>query len=35
VKSTFLRGELVYDGGNIIGPPRGKYLRRPEVALRL
>ena len=29
VKSTFLRGELVYDGGNIVGPPRGKYLRRP------
>jgi allantoinase len=29
VKSTFLRGELVYDGGNIVGPARGKYLRRP------
>jgi allantoinase len=29
VKSTFLRGELVYDGGNIVGPPRGKYLHRP------
>jgi allantoinase len=32
VKSTFLRGELVYDGGNVIGTARGKYLRRPEVA---
>jgi allantoinase len=30
VKSTFLRGGLVYDGGNIVGPPRGKYLRRPQ-----
>ena len=32
VKSTFLRGELVYDGGNIVGPARGKYLRRPAAA---
>ncbi len=30
VKSTFLRGELVYDNGNVIGPARGRYLRRPE-----
>jgi allantoinase len=29
VRSTFLRGGLVYDGGNIMGPPQGKYLRRP------
>jgi allantoinase len=29
VKSTFLRGSLVYDNGTIVGPPRGKYLRRP------
>ncbi|MBL8045764.1 MAG: dihydroorotase family protein [Anaerolineales bacterium] len=29
VKSTFLRGQLVYDGGNIIGPARGQYLKRP------
>ncbi|MGA9896300.1 MAG: amidohydrolase family protein [Xanthobacteraceae bacterium] len=29
VKSTFLRGSLVYDNGKIVGPPRGKYLRRP------
>lgn len=29
VKSTFLRGQLVYDGGHIIGPARGQYLRRP------
>jgi allantoinase len=32
VKSTFLRGALIYDSGNVIGPARGKYLRRPEVA---
>lgn len=29
VKSTFLRGELVYDAGKIVGPARGQYLRRP------
>ena len=29
VKSTFLRGELVYQNGNIVGPARGQYLRRP------
>jgi allantoinase len=29
VKSTFLRGALVYHDGNIVGPARGRYLRRP------
>ena len=29
VKSTFLRGQLVYHSGNIVGPARGQYLRRP------
>ncbi|MGB8435317.1 MAG: amidohydrolase family protein, partial [Burkholderiales bacterium] len=29
VKSTFLRGELVYDLGKIVGPARGQYLHRP------
>jgi allantoinase len=29
VKSTFLRGDLVYNRGQIIGPARGQYLRRP------
>ena len=29
VKSTFLRGGLIYDGANVIGPARGEYLRRP------
>jgi len=29
VKRTFLRGRLVYDNGNIVGPARGQYLRRP------
>jgi allantoinase len=28
VRSTFLRGALVYDNGNVVGPARGKYLRR-------
>jgi len=27
VVKTFLRGELVYDGGEVVGPPRGRYLR--------
>ncbi|MCZ7562567.1 MAG: dihydroorotase family protein [Burkholderiales bacterium] len=31
VKSTFLRGELVYDQGKIVGPARGQYLRRPTA----
>ena len=29
VKRTFLRGELVYQDGHIVGPARGQYLRRP------
>jgi len=32
VKSTFLRGALVYDSGKIVGPARGQYLRRSAVA---
>jgi allantoinase len=28
VKKTFLRGQLVYDDGSIVGPARGRYLRR-------
>jgi len=28
VKSTFLRGGLIYHGGKIVGPARGQYLRR-------
>jgi allantoinase len=31
VKSTFLRGELVYDTGRVVGPARGRYLRRPTA----
>ena len=34
VKQTFLRGQLVYDNGNIVGPARGEYLRRPTPAKR-
>jgi allantoinase len=29
VKSTFLRGALVYHEGKVVGPARGKYLHRP------
>ncbi len=29
VAATLLRGEVIYDGGSIVGPPRGRYLRRP------
>jgi allantoinase len=31
VKSTFLRGQLIYDGGNVIGAAQGKYLSRPTA----
>jgi len=31
VKGTYLRGELVYDGGNIVGGARGRYLHRPTA----
>jgi len=29
VKSTFLRGNLIYDQGQILGSPSGRYLKRP------
>jgi allantoinase len=29
VVSTYLRGRLIYDAGNVIGPATGQYLRRP------
>jgi len=29
VVSTFLRGNLIYDKGKVVGPPRGQYLSRP------
>ncbi|NEQ69108.1 MAG: amidohydrolase family protein [Symploca sp. SIO2D2] len=29
VKSTFLRGNLIYDQGQVIGSPSGQYLKRP------
>jgi len=28
-KSTFLRGNLIYDQGKVIGSPGGQYLKRP------
>jgi allantoinase len=30
VKSTFLRGALIYDKGEVVGAPRGRYLHRPS-----
>ena len=33
VKSTFLRGELIYDRGQCVGPARGRYIRRPTKAV--
>jgi allantoinase len=29
VKSTFLRGQMVYNEGKVVGTPQGKYLKRP------
>jgi allantoinase len=29
VKRTFLRGQAIYDDGKVVGPARGRYLRRP------
>jgi allantoinase len=29
VKTTILRGQVVYDAGQIVGPARGRYIRRP------
>jgi hypothetical protein len=31
VKSTFLRGQVVYDQGKVVGPARGQYLHRPTA----
>nr|WP_199315562.1 amidohydrolase family protein [Planktothrix sp. FACHB-1355] len=30
VKSTFLRGDLIYDRGQILGSPQGRYLKRNQ-----
>ena len=32
VRATFLRGQLIHDAGRIVGPPRGRYFRRPTPA---
>jgi allantoinase len=29
VASTYLRGELIYDDGRVVGEPGGRYLKRP------
>jgi len=31
VKTTFLRGEPVYENGKVVGAPRGRYLHRPTA----
>lgn len=31
VKTTFLRGQCIYDAGRIVGPARGRYLHRPTA----
>jgi hypothetical protein len=31
IRVPFLRAELVYDDGNVIGPARGEYLRRSRT----
>jgi len=30
VQATFLRGRLVYERGRILGPPLGRYIKRPS-----
>jgi allantoinase len=30
VQATFLRGRPVYADGSVVGPPRGRYVRRPS-----
>jgi allantoinase len=31
VRTTFLRGEAIYDNGKVVGAPRGRYLHRPTA----
>jgi allantoinase len=31
VQATFLRGQLVYERGRIVGPARGRFIRRPST----
>lgn len=32
VKTTFLRGQKIYENGQILGPAQGQYLRRPALS---
>jgi allantoinase len=34
VRSTYLRGQLIYHDGSIVGDPRGRYLRRAAIPPR-
>lgn len=33
VKATYLRGEPVYQDGNVVGPARGRYVSRPTASV--
>ena len=33
VKTTFLRGQKIFENGEIVGPARGNYLHRPTTAV--
>jgi len=34
VKTTFLRGQRIYDNGEVVGEPIGEYVRRPQLDRR-
>ncbi len=34
LRATFLRGQRIYDRGEVVGPARGKYQRRPNATPR-
>jgi allantoinase len=34
VTATFLRGELAWENGKVVGPPRGRYIHRPSGTRR-
>jgi allantoinase len=31
VTDTFLRGERIFENGNVVGKPRGEFVRRPSL----
>ena len=34
VTATFLRGQLAWENGKVVGPPRGRYIHRPSGTRR-